>query len=219
MKSLPNQLPLAAEGEPNPLLPQTTELIVGIVAFGLLFWVLSKYVFPVFEKTYAERTEKIEGGLQQAEVAQAEAQALLEQYREQLASAREDAARIRSDAQSERQSIVAEARSEAQEAEAAVRRRSEAALAAEAEQVRASLSQDVGRVAVELAEKIVGESLDNDRTAAIVDRFIADLEAGADTVVASPIAGPANAGTAAEPHMSSASAADAPADAADSESR
>lgn len=184
MKSLRNQVPLAAEGEPNPLLPHMSELVVGLVAFGILFWVLSKYAFPVFEKTYAERTEKIEGGIKQAENAQAEANALLEQYREQLASARDDAARIRSEAQNERQSIVAEARNEAQDAAAAVTRRTEAQLAAEADQVRASLSQDVGRVAVELAEKIVGESLDNERTSAIVDRFIADLEAGADSIAA-----------------------------------
>lgn len=189
MKFLRTQVPLAAEGEPNPLLPHPSELIVGLVAFGLLFWLLSKYVFPVFEKTYAERTEKIEGGIQEAEAAQAEANALLEQYREQLASARDDAARIRSDAQNERQSIVAEARTEAQEAAAAVTRRSEAQLAAEADQVRASLSRDVGRVAVELAEKIVGESLDDERTAAIVDRFIADLEAGADSIAEGEPAG------------------------------
>lgn len=183
------QVPLAAEGEPSPLLPHMSELVVGLVAFGLLFWLLSKYAFPVFEKTYAERTEKIEGGIEQAEEAQAEANALLERYREQLASARDDAARIRSEAQSERQSIVAEARTEAQEAAAAVTRRGEAQLAAEADQVRATLSQDVGRVAVELAEKIVGESLDDERTTAIVDRFIADLEAGADSVGAEAPAG------------------------------
>jgi F-type H+-transporting ATPase subunit b len=178
------QVPLAAEGEPNPLLPHPSELVVGLIAFGLLFWVLAKYVYPVFEKTYAERTEKIEGGIKHAEEAQAEASALRERYREQLASARDDAARIRSEAQAERQSIVAEARNEAQEAAAAVTRRGEAQLAAEADQVRASLSRDVGRVAVELAEKIVGESLDDERTTAIVDRFIADLEAGADSVEA-----------------------------------
>lgn len=182
MSSLRTQVTLAAEGEPNPLLPHTSELVVGLIAFGVLFWVLSKYVFPVFEKAYAERSEKIEGGIERAEEAQAEANALLEQYREQLASARDDAARIRSEAQAERQSIIAEARNEAQEAAAAVTRRSEAQLAAEADQVRASLSQDVGRIAVELAEKIVGESLNDERTAALVDRFIADLETGADSV-------------------------------------
>ena len=64
-----------AEEAPNPLIPHAAELIVGAIAFLLLFFVLKKFVFPLFEKTYAERTEAIEGGIQRAEDAQAEAAA------------------------------------------------------------------------------------------------------------------------------------------------
>jgi F-type H+-transporting ATPase subunit b len=87
-------VPLAAE-EPSPLLPHTAEIIIGLVAFGVLYYFLRKYVLPVFERTYAERTAAIEGGIKQAEQAQAEAQRTLEEYRAQLADAREEAARIR----------------------------------------------------------------------------------------------------------------------------
>ena len=70
----------------NPLLPHTAEIIVGAVAFLLLFLFLRKSVFPMFEKAYAARTEAIEGGIKRAEEAQAEAAAALEQYKAQLAS-------------------------------------------------------------------------------------------------------------------------------------
>src|SRR5918994_1475127 len=87
-------LTAAAEAEePSPLLPHLSELIVGLVAFGLLFYFLRAYVFPIFEKTYAERSSAIEGGIKRAEEAQAEAQRALEQYRAQLADARGEAAR------------------------------------------------------------------------------------------------------------------------------
>lgn len=166
-------------------LPPLYEIVWSAIFFLIFFFIIWKYAMPAMKKALDERTEGIERKLEKAEADRIEAQALLERYREQLAEAREEAARIRAEAQSERQSIVAEARTEAQEAAAAISERTEAQLAAEAEQIRATLSRDVGRIAVELAEKIVGETLDPDRTAATVDRFIADLEYATDEVRAS----------------------------------
>jgi len=85
----------AAEAAANPLIPHTAELIVGTIAFTILFLVLRKAVVPNFEKAFAERTEAIQGGIEKAEKAQQEAQAALEQYNSQLASARDEAARLR----------------------------------------------------------------------------------------------------------------------------
>ena len=52
---------LAAEGAPNPLLPHTAEIVVGFVAFGLLYMVMRRRVVPMFEKAFAARTEAIQG--------------------------------------------------------------------------------------------------------------------------------------------------------------
>lgn len=157
-------------------LPPVNEIVWSAIFFGILFLMFWKLVLPNMKTMLAERSEGIEKKLEKAEADRAAAQALLEQYREQLAEARADAARIRAEAQTERQSIVAEARTEAQEAAAAVNERAHAQLTAEASQVRATLSRDVGRLASDLAEKIVGESLDRQRVSSTVDRFIADLE-------------------------------------------
>jgi F-type H+-transporting ATPase subunit b len=105
---------LAAE-ELNPLVPHWSEIIVGTIAFILLFLVLRKTAFPQFEKVYAERTDKIEGGLKRAEEAQQEANELKRQYEEQLAGLRAEAARIRDDARAEGQQIKAELRAQAEE--------------------------------------------------------------------------------------------------------
>jgi F-type H+-transporting ATPase subunit b len=170
---------VAQEEAPNPLLPHVPEIIVGLIAFGLLYLVLSRYALPVFERTYRERVERIEGGLRRAEEAQAEAQALLADYRGQLANARVEAARIRTEAQAERQSIIEEARREAVAAAEAVHARAQAQLHADRQQALAELSREVGRIAVDLASKVVGESLADDaRAHRTVDRFLADLESG-----------------------------------------
>ncbi len=173
---------LLAEGS-NVLALPLDELIIGTVAFFVVFAVLAKLAFPNIRKTLAERVDAIEGGLRRADESQAEAQDLLEQYRRQLADARAEAADIRSQAQADRAAMIEAARAEAATAAEQVTARAQVQLEVERQQLRGELTRDVGRLSVTLAEKIVGEVLTDDaRVRSTVDRFIADLEVGADSV-------------------------------------
>jgi F-type H+-transporting ATPase subunit b len=168
------------ESEHNPIVPIWQELVVGAVAFGLLCWVLMRFVFPRMENMFQARVDAIEGGIQRAEAAQAEANQLLAQYRDQLAEARTEAAKIRDDARADaegiRQDVLAQAREESERIVAAGRD----ALAAERATLVRELRTEIGTLSVELASKIVGESLaDEARRAGTVERFLTDLE-GAD---------------------------------------
>jgi F-type H+-transporting ATPase subunit b len=167
-----------AEGEePNPLVPHLSELIVGTVAFVLLLLFLSKKVFPAFEKAFAARTEAIEGGLAEAKREREEAAALLAQYKEQLAEARTEAGRIRTEAQAQRAQIVEEARAEARVEAARITEAATAQIASERQQVVAELRREVGGLAVQLAGRIVGESLEDEaRQRRTVERFLSELE-------------------------------------------
>ncbi|WP_434439411.1 F0F1 ATP synthase subunit B [Lentzea sp. E54] len=169
---------LAAEGPVNPVIPHTSEIILGLVAFLLLLFVIKKFVSPRFETLYEERTAKIEGGIEKAEQAQAEAQRTLEQYKEQLAEARAEAARIRDDARAEGLQIVEELREQAQAESARIVAQGQHQLDAQRAQIVAELRADLGRTAVELASKVVGESLeDESRRRGTVDRFLNELDA------------------------------------------
>ncbi len=187
---------LWAAEEPNPVMPHLSEVIVGLVAFLLLLFIIQRYVAPRFEKIYEERAAQIEGGLQRAEAAQAEANRLLEQYRAQLAEARTEAAKIRDDARADaeaiREDVLARAREEADRIIAAGRE----TLAAERASLVRELRAEIGTLSVELASKIVGESLaDEARRAGIVERFLADLEAQSEAgAVPSPNGGPTATG-------------------------
>jgi F-type H+-transporting ATPase subunit b len=168
----------APEGgtEHNPIIPLWQELVVGSIAFAILCFVLMKFVFPVMEKTFAARVDAIEGGLKRAEVAQAEANELLEQYRAQLAEARTEAARIRDEARADaegiRQDVLATAREESERIITAGRDQ----LASQRESIVRDLRAEIGTLAVDLAGRIVGESLaDEARSRGTVDRFIAEL--------------------------------------------
>jgi F-type H+-transporting ATPase subunit b len=169
---------LAAEAEHNPIVPIWQEIVLGTIAFGLLCFVLMKFVFPLMEKTFAARVDAIEGGIKRAEVAQAEANKLLEQYKAQLAEARTEAARIRDEARADaegiRQDVLAKAREESDRIIAAGNEQ----LAAQRESIVRELRSEVGSLAVDLASKIVGESLaDEARSRGTVDRFINELGA------------------------------------------
>lgn len=167
-----------AEGEePNPLVPHLSELIVGTFAFLLLLFFLSKKVFPAFEKAFSERTTAIEGGLAEAKREREEAAALLAQYKEQLAEARTEAGRIRTEAQAQRAQIVEEARAEARVEAARITEAATAQIASERQQVVAELRREVGGLAVQLAGRIVGESLEDEaRQRRTVERFLSELE-------------------------------------------
>jgi F-type H+-transporting ATPase subunit b len=169
-----------AEGGTNVLAVPLDELIIGLSAFLIVFWALSKLALPGIRKALEERTAAVEGGIARAEAREAEAAALYDQYQAQMAEARTEAAQIRAQAQSDRLAMVEEAKREAAEAAAAVTARADAAIVAERASTVASLRQEVGTLAVTLAGKVVGESLEDDaRARATVDRFIADLEAQA----------------------------------------
>ncbi|MDW5323401.1 F0F1 ATP synthase subunit B [Plantactinospora sp. KLBMP9567] len=168
----------AAEGVThNPILPDWREIVIGSIAFAILCFMLMKFVFPRMEQTFQARVDAIEGGIKRAEAAQAEANQLLEQYRAQLAEARTDAAKIRDDARADaegiRQDVLAKAREESDRIIAAGKDQ----LAAERATIVRELRTEVGTIAVDLASRIVGESLaDEARRKGTVERFLADLE-------------------------------------------
>ena len=166
-----------AEEAPNPILPITEEIVIGAIAFAVLCFVLMKFVFPRMEQMYQARVEAIEGGIRRAEERQAEANKLFEQYKQQLAEARSEAARIRqeaaADAEGIRRDILAKAREEADRVIAAGREQ----LAAERQTILRELRAEVGALAVDLASRIVGESLAEEaRQRGTVERFLAELD-------------------------------------------
>ncbi|MDE9365942.1 F0F1 ATP synthase subunit B [Luteipulveratus sp. YIM 133132] len=166
-------------GERPPIVPHLGELIFGAVVFLALLWVVAKYVVPKLEQAYAERTAAIEGGMAQAEEAQKEAEAAKAQYEAQLADARAEAAQIREDARAQGAQIVAESREQAGTEAARIADSAQKSIEAERQQAAVTLRNDVGRMSTDLAGRIVGESLEDEtRQRGIVERFLAELEAG-----------------------------------------
>jgi F-type H+-transporting ATPase subunit b len=168
----------AAPSNPNPLVPNWTEVIVGAIAFGIVFVALWKVLLPRIMQTLEDRTDKIEGELARAADAKAEADRLRAQYQALLADARHEAARVREEAREQGARIMAEMRAEGDAERARIVAAGHTQIEADRQQAFSSLRAEIGTLSVQLASKIVGESLDDEaRQSRVVDRFLAELDA------------------------------------------
>lgn len=168
---------IAAEEEQNPLIPEIPELVIGLIAFAIVFFVLGKKLLPNINKVLEERRDAIEGGIEQAEIARTEAQSVLEQYKAQLAEARHEAARLRQEAQEQGAVLITEMRAEGQRQREEIVAAGHSQIEADRKAAASALRQDVGKLATELVSKLVGESLeDHARQSRVIDRFLDELE-------------------------------------------
>ncbi len=162
----------------NPLLPATYDIVWSAVCFVIILVFFWFNVLPRMQKLLDERAEAIEGNIAKADEAQRKAEAALEQYTAQLAEARAEAGSIRESAREDGKKIVAEAKDQATAEAARVTASAQAQIEAERQAALVSLRSDVGTLAIDLASGVIGESLSDDaKASALVDRFLADLEA------------------------------------------
>ena len=170
---------LAAEGEtPNPLIPAWYDIIWSGLWFLVILIVVWKVALPKFTAMLDKRSAAIEGNIAKADEAQKQAEAALEEYTRQLAEARTEAGEIREAAREDGKKIVAEAKDAASSEAARITATAHTQIEAERQTALVSLRSEVGSLAIDLAGGVVGETLSDDaRAAAVVDRFLADLEA------------------------------------------
>jgi F-type H+-transporting ATPase subunit b len=164
-----------AVSDKKDLYPHLSEIIVGAIAFGIVFAFMAKWVIPRLNKILEDRRNKIQGDLERAEATRREADAELARYREQLANAREEANRIIEEGRKTAEQLRTDLQAKAeQEAGATVARATEE-IRAERDRVLRELSTQVGQIAVELAERVVEKELDKATQQQLVDQFIEEV--------------------------------------------
>ncbi|MDT0307168.1 F0F1 ATP synthase subunit B [Streptomyces sp. DSM 44917] len=164
----------------SPVVPVVPEIVIGLICFGVVFFIFWKKLLPSINRALEERREAIEGGIEKAEATQAEARQTLDSYKEQLAEARHEAARLREEAREQGAALIAEMREEGQRQREEIISAGHAQIEADRRQAAELLRQDVGRLAIELAGRLVGESLeDHARQSRTIDRFLDELESKA----------------------------------------
>jgi F-type H+-transporting ATPase subunit b len=160
---------------PNPILPETNEIIWGSIAFLVLFLAFMKWGLPAVRNMMAVREDRIRGDLERAEQSRTESEQVLEQYRAQLADARNEAARIleeaRQAADQMRTDLIARAEADAAE----LRSRAQEDIRLAGERAMADLRTRVADLSIELAERIVERNLDRDTQLALIENYINEV--------------------------------------------
>jgi F-type H+-transporting ATPase subunit b len=165
----------AEVSEPKDLYPAVGELIIGLIAFAILFFFMWKWVLPRFRSVLEERRQKIQGEMEQAEQTRTEADKILADYREQLAGAREESNRIIEEARQTADQLRRDLQGKAEEEARATVARAQDEIRAERDRVFQELRSQVGEVAVELAARVVGAELDKTAHERLIDEYIDEV--------------------------------------------
>jgi F-type H+-transporting ATPase subunit b len=169
--------PKACQEAPSPILPATNELVWGIISFTLLLGLLWKFAYPGLKKGMDSRTERIRADLAAAEAAKAEAEQVLEQYRAQLADARNESARIIEEARQTADALKRDAETRLQTELAEIRARALADIEASKAQALADLRGEVAELAIGAAEVVVKQNLDRETQVRLIEEYISTVGA------------------------------------------
>jgi F-type H+-transporting ATPase subunit b len=174
MHSLVAAFVVAAEevSDKKDLYPKLSELILGAIAFAILFVFMARWVLPRINQTLEARRDKIQGDLEKAEQTRQEAEKELSDYRQQLVGAREETNRIIEEtAESMRKDLTAKAQEEYDQ----ILARAQDEIRAERDRVFQELKAQVGDLSLALVGRVIGESMDQKRQRKLVDQYIDEL--------------------------------------------
>jgi F-type H+-transporting ATPase subunit b len=161
----------------SPLIEVVPGLMIWtLVCFGITFFVLRKFAFGPIQKTIDERRERIRSSVEEAEHARAEARRLLEEHKQLIGQAKNEAggilAEARKVADSQRDRAREEIEADRQRRLEDTRKQIEAETARALEQIRAEVA-DLTLIA---ASKVTGKVLDRDDHRKLIDDAIGDLD-------------------------------------------
>lgn len=179
MRTLATILWAAEEEEASGLdllLPETSELIGGVIAFAVVFFFVRLWAWPAINRALEQRQQAITGKLESAEETKQEAESLLEDYKLQISDARGQAAQVMEEARAAAETRKSEtlAAAEAEAGQIVEKARQEAE--EEKNRVMAEARREIGEISLALAEKVVGSGLDREAQQALIDQYLDELE-------------------------------------------
>jgi F-type H+-transporting ATPase subunit b len=150
-------------------------LILQMIVFAILVGFTMKYVWPPITAALDERARKVAEGLSAADKAKADLAAANQRVEQQLAAARDDAAKRLADAERLAQQIVEEAKGRASEEASKIVAAARAEAEQEAVKARETLREQVAGLAVKGAEAILRREVNPSVHADLLNRLKTEL--------------------------------------------
>ena len=146
----------------NLITPDTGLLFWMVVIFGLVFFLLWKFGFPIITEMVEKRNAAIEKSLKDAKAVEAQMSAMLEEHAQMLEDARKEQAQILREAAETRTKLIADAKEQAREEAAKILADARSEIAAEKEAALRDVRKEVAVLSVSIAEKILRKELADD---------------------------------------------------------
>lgn len=160
------------------LTPDSGLIFWMLIAFGVVFFVLAKYGWPVITKMIDSRKQYIDESLENARKANEKLAQLQEETAQMLKQAQEQQSKILAEAVEMRNQIVEKAKTEATNEGQKLLQEAKQQIAQEKESAIRDIRREVGVLSVEIAEKVLRQNLQNDDDQmAMIDRMLDEIMA------------------------------------------
>lgn len=143
--------------------PDAGLLFWMVVIFGLLFFLLAKFGFPIITSMVEKRNATIEKSLKDAHQIEAQMAGMLAEHAQMLEDARKEQAQILREAADTRSKLIADAKEQAREEAAKILADARAEIEAEKEAALRDVRKEVAVLSVSIAEKILRKELSEDK--------------------------------------------------------
>ncbi|MBQ6180574.1 MAG: F0F1 ATP synthase subunit B [Ruminococcus sp.] len=144
----------------------------------LLFILMKIFLFKPLRKMMDERTRSIQEDIDNAKQSREEAEALKQQYADDISEAKAEAQKIlmkaHEDAEAEKAAMLRRSQEEADQIVADANK----AIETERKRVLAQAQTQIADLAIEAASKIIGENVDDEKNRRLVDKFLSEEEGG-----------------------------------------
>lgn len=144
----------------------------------ILFILLKIFLFKPINKIMDERTRSIQEDIDSAKKSREEAEALKQEYAEDINEAKAEAQKIimkaHEDAEAEKAVILQKSQEEADQLVSDANK----AIESKRKRVLAQAQTQIADLAIEAASKIIGENVDNEKNRRLVDEFLSEEEGG-----------------------------------------
>lgn len=141
--------------------------------FGIVFFILAKFGFPLITGMVDKRSERINQSIAKAKEAEQSLATLAEQQKALLEQTSREQARMLREASQTRDSIIESAKQEAQKEASKILEQAKAQIAAEKETALRDIRSQVSALSVDIAEKIIRRELESTpQQMALIDKMV-----------------------------------------------
>jgi len=159
------------------LLPETGLLFWMLLAFGVVFFVLAKYGWPVILGMVEKRSDFINSSVKVAEEAHRQLEGIKETSANIIAEAHKKQLEILQEASQLKNKMLDDAKGQAMQEADKIARQAQQAIQKEKEDALKEIRKEVAVLSLEIAEKVLRQKLDNQgEEAKLVEKLLSEME-------------------------------------------